>query len=286
MIIKRSFMPIIIAGIALVGSQIRAMESGVPAMYVKGRNALLAELREKTRKAPQLIRIAPDRYEFGDEEVSFVNSSKEIQGAALDLFKKPLSTFRAGQRIPLTTDLEKFHKLVALHERSTSQGTIMQLTEVKPDVYSFGDQTVSFAGMNDVAQWRARAVSYTPNAADTFPDDSDKFEALLKIKAESLRAMSPRFIKMPNAKVLHERLDAIGVGHFAERTQIIKRLAGEELAALGVATAVEQAMDDYRRISPNPRAFRQTEMLQPDILKALLKDSPEALNELKGHGLL
>ena len=101
-----------------------------------------------------------------------------------------------------------------------------------------------------------------------------------------------KIIKMPGEAVLQKRLDDIGMRYFAEKTNIISELADQEKVPLGVAMTLESAIHDYfeyiNKCMPEKMMISQMaqiKMHKPLIFKALLKDEPAALEELKQLGL-
>lgn len=100
-------------------------------------------------------------------------------------------------------------------------------------------------------------------------------------------------ITMPNKAVLRERLKAINMDHFMEKTNILDVLADKKKAVLGVNIAMELAIADYRKyLTQGPGASPATRPLlaaflmnKPLLIEALLKDHPEGLSALQEAGL-
>jgi hypothetical protein len=92
-------------------------------------------------------------------------------------------------------------------------------------------------------------------------------------------------VLMPTAEVLNKRLDEIGMRHFAQKTTIVEDLADQNKDALGVAVAVESALDDYSEKVKNPMLTNTVGMQKSLIIKTLLQDYPEALKELVELGV-
>lgn len=95
-------------------------------------------------------------------------------------------------------------------------------------------------------------------------------------------------ITMPSADVLTQRLKAIGMEHFMEKTNIITQLADQQKAPLGVAGAILEACADYEKYLTQGRAGQASRMFNLSkhlLFVAVLEDAPEALEELKGLGL-
>lgn len=100
-------------------------------------------------------------------------------------------------------------------------------------------------------------------------------------------------VKMPDAEILNKRLNNIGMQYFAEKTKAVSNLADKELTAIGVATIVETSLYDYHKYLADSMPANylqiyaiQMQMNKPMLIKALLQDSPEAINELKEFNLL
>ena len=120
-----------------------------------------------------------------------------------------------------------------------------------------------------------------------------KFVAIcILLSVASINFAGP--VKMPSAQVLNERLGEKGFQHFAEKTKIADNLADRELEALGVAITVETSLYDYnenlKKGGLSEQQLRKNQMImkmtKPMLFKALLQDSPEALDELKQLGLI
>jgi hypothetical protein len=108
---------------------------------------------------------------------------------------------------------------------------------------------------------------------------------LLLSTAGISNAMEP-IIELPSAQILRERLQAKGLSHFAEKTEIDKELGNQKLYPSGVVLAVEQALYDYDKYMKMPAANVLMQRRKPQILEALLQDHPEAIINLKTHGFL
>lgn len=100
-------------------------------------------------------------------------------------------------------------------------------------------------------------------------------------------------VTLPNKQTLTQRLASIGLDHFIEKTKIVSQLAGQEKEALGVAIAVECALYDYNEYLTQSMPDKQSRMMatlmnmrKPQIIEAILQDSPDALAELKQHKLI
>jgi hypothetical protein len=105
---------------------------------------------------------------------------------------------------------------------------------------------------------------------------------------------SENAITLPSQEVLRKRLADEGFDYFMEKTKIDATLADKKLVPLGVGMAVELAMYDFakyiKKDNTNQQAVRAIlvamSMSKGRLIKCLLKDYPQALNELKELGLL
>ena len=95
-------------------------------------------------------------------------------------------------------------------------------------------------------------------------------------------------IRMPD-KTLEQLLQEKGLQHFIDKTNVIQNLADQEKYALGVAAAIEDACAQYRGLL-NKNISDETRKMTNNMIvdaarsmtyKTLLKDHPEALQELK-----
>jgi hypothetical protein len=96
-------------------------------------------------------------------------------------------------------------------------------------------------------------------------------------------------VKMPSAKILAERLEEMHLGYFAQKTNIVEDLAGQEKEAIAVVVALNVAFLSYSKVlRENPHAGMlefQVNLLKLDLLNTLLQDFPDAIEELKSSGL-
>lgn len=93
-------------------------------------------------------------------------------------------------------------------------------------------------------------------------------------------------VKMPNERVLSERLAEAGFDHFMEKTAIHKKLADKSIYPAGVNLTVELALYDYAENLKNPMIASLMRMRKPQLMEIILKDSPAAIEELKLKGAL
>jgi len=92
-------------------------------------------------------------------------------------------------------------------------------------------------------------------------------------------------IEMPTIEILQERLENLGLTNFAEKTKIINKLAGKKFEALSIAIEVELAIYNYNKYMQQPKHAILMQIRKPSLLKALLKDVPQALHELEELGI-
>ena len=88
-------------------------------------------------------------------------------------------------------------------------------------------------------------------------------------------------VTLPKASILTERLAKIGLAHFVEKTTIVQDLAGRTISVLSVLMFFEIAKVEYLDAMKNPMLNITMRLLQPLILKAILKDSPKALEAIE-----
>jgi len=102
----------------------------------------------------------------------------------------------------------------------------------------------------------------------------------------------PKTFIMPSEETLLKRLQEKEFGVFAEKTDIAKKLGNQEKFSLGVANQIELSLVDYEKeleqSMPKQLAamvFAHTYKHKKQLLKLLLQEHPEALEELKGYEL-
>lgn len=99
----------------------------------------------------------------------------------------------------------------------------------------------------------------------------------------------PVLVKLPSAKVLGERLQGLRMAHFMEKTGLHEDLGDQERYAVGVAIAVEMAYseyDNYFKKSGVQSMMGVINLVKDSLIKAILKDSPEAIAELVAAKLI
>jgi hypothetical protein len=102
----------------------------------------------------------------------------------------------------------------------------------------------------------------------------------------TLSAIQDKVIILPSAEILEQRLQAIGLHHFLEKTKLHRVLGNQEKYPLGVAVETELALYDYNEYMQDQIIAVQMQMHKPLILEALLQDHPEAIENLKLYGIL
>ena len=110
--------------------------------------------------------------------------------------------------------------------------------------------------------------------------------SLTMLAAGSLCMAMDKTIKLPDAAVLKTRLCNAGLDHFVEKTKIDTDLANKELYPMGVAVAVETHLYDYNEYLKQPMMAAMMQMRKPEIIEILLKDHPNAIQQLKTDGIL
>jgi hypothetical protein len=106
------------------------------------------------------------------------------------------------------------------------------------------------------------------------------------LTSQSLCAMSPHLITMPSAQVLNERLSGIGLQHFAEKTDLIKQLAGDSHPLSIVMFAVDKSVSEYNARLYNTGTAEAEKPTMPTVVKVLLQNYPGVLDMLAFGDLL
>ena len=89
-------------------------------------------------------------------------------------------------------------------------------------------------------------------------------------------------VTLPSKEVLQDRLNALGMDDFIRKTTLIEDLSDQEKEPRGVVLAVDLSLYDY--VEDLPQIVAMTTMINRNlIIKAILKDNPDALEELKSH---
>ncbi len=116
------------------------------------------------------------------------------------------------------------------------------------------------------------------------------FSAVPSLDAKSFH----KDIKMPNAQVLQDRLYKKGnFHHFMEKTDIVSKLADQNITPLGIVIVVNLSCLDYNEYcskAGSEKAAKQLMVLMAMqkrmLFEALLEDKTEVLKQLDDRGLL
>jgi hypothetical protein len=108
--------------------------------------------------------------------------------------------------------------------------------------------------------------------------------SLLLLCSYSTVSPMENFVELPSKKEINSRLNSLNLKHFAENTQISEDLAWEKKHPIGVVVAIDSALKSYR--PQNKQLAIQAKTSRQDIIKAILKNDPEALECLKEYGAL
>lgn len=99
-------------------------------------------------------------------------------------------------------------------------------------------------------------------------------------------------VKMPSGGQISDRLKDEGLIEFAQVTEIATKLANQKFQAVGLANSIAAYMQDYKDYIAQSYSednavilLAQFSIMQSKIYRAIFKDYPEALEELKGFGL-
>jgi hypothetical protein len=95
-----------------------------------------------------------------------------------------------------------------------------------------------------------------------------------------------QIITLPSAAKINARLNTLELQDFVKKTELDTQLAGKELNAFGVARAVSFAIHDYHEIAHNSAVSQVLWRLMPEIIKAILFDYPEQVEEFYDFGFL
>lgn len=104
--------------------------------------------------------------------------------------------------------------------------------------------------------------------------------------AAAAAAYGKEVIRLADKKTLTDRLNGLGFEHFVEKTTLVKDLADQEKYPLGVVIAVDLALGDYGRKLNNDMVADIMYLRKNQLIKALLKDHPEAIASLKKSKIL
>lgn len=93
-------------------------------------------------------------------------------------------------------------------------------------------------------------------------------------------------IVLPSQKELNDRLHALHLDHFAEKSGIGKELGGQTKRPLVIVMDINLALRDYCKNLNNPVIDAQMEDYRPMIIEKFLKDHPQAIEFLKSKNIL
>lgn len=95
-------------------------------------------------------------------------------------------------------------------------------------------------------------------------------------------------VRMPSKEKLQEIFDDLGLEHFTEKTDIIKRLTNHQLNAYGVVMAIALAFEDYKKYMHGtpPIGLALTKMALDTVIKELFEYDPTIIEQLKDKGLI
>ena len=91
-------------------------------------------------------------------------------------------------------------------------------------------------------------------------------------------------VQMPNEDILRERLATVGETRLAEETSIIAELAGVKKDHTEIFNIIEKSMYAYAAKSTWGEVCGSFFTAKPELVRALLQDYPQALQELKSSG--
>lgn len=100
-----------------------------------------------------------------------------------------------------------------------------------------------------------------------------------------------RYLKIANKRILNERLESAGFSELIYKTDIITKLAGAVMTSLNVSKTAEECLISYidwlQDALDENADYVPTVPLRKDLLvKAVLQDYPEAIEELRSYGVL
>ena len=111
------------------------------------------------------------------------------------------------------------------------------------------------------------------------------FTLFLLLSSVSTEFAGP--VTMPSSQVLATRLyDTLSSQYFNEKTKLTDKLGGQQIEAFDVVIQVDRAIYDFSKYLKDPLIGLIMLQQRPEIIKTLLQDYPEAIEELKSNGLL
>ncbi len=95
------------------------------------------------------------------------------------------------------------------------------------------------------------------------------------------------------AEVLNQRLhEEQGLEYFMQKTDVVDKLANKELLPAGVVVIFDAALNNYYNYLEQKKHEHRSKMIEllqerrTNILETILRDSPEAIKELKESELI
>ncbi|SRR5260221_4091950 len=91
---------------------------------------------------------------------------------------------------------------------------------------------------------------------------------------------NPSTIQLPSKAILQKRLNENGFDYFEEKMELSDKFANAQLYPLGVRIRLECVLYDFCKENPGP-VCTMAHMTKDNILKVLLQDNPQAIDEIK-----
>lgn len=119
-----------------------------------------------------------------------------------------------------------------------------------------------------------------------------KISAYMKILAFSLAlvgelSLEAVNVQLPGKQLLRKRVEQVMGKDFANRTSLVEELAEQQKEAIDVYMDVQLNLAQFKINSgENLHAIAVAQMAMGALLKAILRDSPEAVQELRDEGLV
>lgn len=101
------------------------------------------------------------------------------------------------------------------------------------------------------------------------------FSQAMEEAKNQIRACKP--VKLPSAPIIKQRLQGLGLDYFVEKTEIDVELGDQEKHPIEVLATVKDALSEFTEYINNRPQANAISMLKPDIMKAILQDSSEAV---------
>lgn len=91
-------------------------------------------------------------------------------------------------------------------------------------------------------------------------------------------------IQMPDKKNLIQQFGDMGLQHFNEKTDVVEKLAGEQLNPIQFIMTLDCALSDYTKKMTDESLKFAIRKKRGVIIEKLLVKHPKALEELKQYG--